>query len=452
MRICPGLEQAFGREEFAMDVSQTRATTVEAVSGVAPDSVSAHDRAILRQLAEQQAEIAALPAHKETIRRWTDLNSLKPGKPLVWINEEPWHEMNHQDELTLRCEHPFYRAAEWTLRHIIYRWRHMPVDMVVEPVFYSSLVIQDTGFGIDEDVSVVRTDAASDVVSREYHPQIHEEKDLEKIKTPQLTLDAETSERNYQALHNTFGDVLPVRKCGVVHQWFAPWDELIRWWGVQEAMLDLALRPELVHHAMDRLVGAYLARLRQWRELNVLSVTPGNYRVGSGGLGYTADLPGADFDPGHVHPRNQWGCATAQIFSDVSPKMHEEFALQYERRWLRNFGLNYYGCCEPLHLKLDILTSVPNLRKVSMSPWANVDKMVEKAGSKYVLSHKPNPAVLATDQWHPEQARKNLRQVLDKTRGCTVEIIMKDVSTVRYEPQRLWEWARLAKEVAEEYA
>jgi len=214
-----------------MDVSQTRATTVEAVSGVAPESVSAHDRAILRQLAEQQAEIAALLVHKETIRRWTDLNSLKPGKPLVWINEEPWHELNYQDELTLRCEHPFCRAAEWTLRHTIYRWRHMPVDMVVEPIFYSSLVIQDTGFGIAEDVNVVRTDAASDVVSREYHPQIHEEKDLEKIKTPRLTLDAEASERNYQALNNAFGDILTVRKCGVVHQWFAPWDELIRWWG-----------------------------------------------------------------------------------------------------------------------------------------------------------------------------------------------------------------------------
>jgi hypothetical protein len=27
--------------------------------------------------------------------------------------------------------------------------------------------------------------------------------------------------------------------------------------------------------------------------------------------------------------------------------MHEEFALQYEKRWLERFGLTYYGCCEP---------------------------------------------------------------------------------------------------------
>jgi hypothetical protein len=33
-----------------------------------------------------------------------------------------------------------------------------------------------------------------------------------------------------------------------------------------------------------------------------------------------------------------------------------------------------------------------------------------------------------------------------------VEIIMKDISTVRYRPQALWEWARIAVEVAQEYA
>jgi hypothetical protein len=33
-----------------------------------------------------------------------------------------------------------------------------------------------------------------------------------------------------------------------------------------------------------------------------------------------------------------------------------------------------------------------------------------------------------------------------------VEIIMKDISTVRYKPERLWDWARIAMEVAEAYA
>ena len=40
---------------------------------------------------------------------------------------------------------------------------------------------------------------------------------------------------------------------------------------------------------------------------------------------------------------------------------------------------------------------------------------------------------------------------LEKRGGCHVELIMKDISTVRYQPQRLWEWAEIAMETALEY-
>jgi len=65
----------------------------------------------------------------------------------------------------------------------------------------------------------------------------------------------------------------------------------------------------------------------------------------------------------------------------------------------------------------------------------------------YVLSHKPNPAIFAEDTWNPGQARRSLIDVLERTRGRVVEIIMKGISTVRNEPQRLWEWAEIARDV-----
>jgi hypothetical protein len=411
-------------------------------------NLSDKDKSILRQLAEEQADIASLPVHKAKVSEWTRLNGNKPGRPLVWINEIPWHEMDVNGELELQTSDPFSRQVEQTLRRTIYLWNHMPADMIVEAKFYSPLVIHDTGFGISEEVELAFTDEKNDVVSRDFHSQIDSEKDLQKIKMPVVTHDEEASERNYRVLVDTFGDILAVEKIGIVHRWFSPWDELIRWWDVQKALMDLVLRPELVHQAMDRLVHAYLSRLRQWKALDLLSVTSGNYRVGSGGLGYTDELPQHDFDPDCVRPMDQWGCGTAQIFSDVSPEMHEEFALQYERRWMEQFGLNYYGCCEPLHNKIDVLESIPRLRKISMSPWADVEAMVERTNGKYVLSHKPNPAVFVTDPWNPEQAKNNLVAVLEKTKGCTVEIIMKDISTVRYKPQRLWEWSEIAMDVA----
>jgi len=405
-------------------------------------SIFQKDRSILRRLADQQAAIASLPIHTEKILEWKRLNSNVLGRPLVWINEIPWHEMDVDGELELQTTDPFCQQVEKTLRQTLYQWNHMPADMVVEAKFYAPLVIHDSGFGISEDSDMVITDQRSDIVSRDFHSQISSEKDLEKINFPVVSHDEEASERNFQFLVEAFGDILTIEKVGIVHSWFASWDELIQWWGVEKAMMDLALRPNLVHQAMDRLVNGYLSRLQQWKKLNLLSVTDGNYRVGSGGLGYTNELPQPEFNSRQVRTNDQWGSGVAQIFSGVSPKMHEEFALQYEKRWMEHFGLNYYGCCDALHNKIDILKTIPNLRKVSMSPWANVEKMVENSNRKYVLSYKPNPAIFAVDHWDPNEPRKNLLETLEKAKGCVVEVIMKDISTVRYQPQRLWEWSR----------
>jgi hypothetical protein len=247
------------------------------------------------------------------------------------------------------------------------------------------------------------------------------------------------------------GDILPVKQVGIKGSWFAPWDELIRWWGVEEAMLDLTERPEMVSAIFERLVEAYLCQLDQWEALNLLSLNNDNTRVGSGGYAYTDELPAAGFDPNRVRAKDLWGCATAQIFGSVSPKMHWEFALQYEMRWLERWGLTYYGCCEPLDAKMGILRRIPNLRKVSMSPWINIDRAVKTVGTDYVMSRKPNPAVVAADDWVPEVARQQLTEFLEKTRGCHIEIILKDISTVRYKPQRLWEWEKIVMALAQQY-
>jgi len=410
------------------------------------------DRAVLRRLAEQLAEIAALPVHKQTIEGWKRLNDLKPGKPMIYIYQEPWHELDVEGELTLQCQDEFCRGVELEMRRTLYKWRHMRGDMVVEPWFGCPPVLHDSGLGLQEDVDIVRTDEKSDIISRHYHAQIKDEADLEKIQTPQLTYDAEATARNYQRLCDLFGDILPVRRCGVGSMYYAPWDWLVGWWGVQEALTDLVERPELAHAAMERLTNAWLARLDQLEQLNLLGLN--NHLItGNGGLGYTDELPPADYDPAHIRTRDIWAGATSQIFGVVSPPMHEEFALRYEARYLNRFGLNYYGCCDPLDLKVDILRrNLPRLRKISMSPWVNVERGAQAIGQDYVFSYKPNPAVLAGDVWNPEQVRRDLRHLLEVTRGCHVEIILKDISTVRYQPRRLWEWAEIACQVSAEFA
>ena len=111
------------------------------------------------------------------------------------------------------------------------------------------------------------TDEANSVVSRHFNIQIRDEDDLEKIKVPVVTHDTAASEEQYQQLTEIMDGVIEVKKLGAngFCFWFAPWDEMIRWWGVQEALVDLYDRPEFVHKAIDKLVNAYLQHARPVR-------------------------------------------------------------------------------------------------------------------------------------------------------------------------------------------
>ena len=331
------------------------------------------EKEVLRRLASELAGIAALPVHREKAELWRRLNDLDSVRPMVWINEIPWYEMDVNEELALRTGHPWARELETRLRRTLYQWRHLPGDMIVNQELECPLAIHSTDFGIYEQVDIARTDAASEIVSRHFHIQIREPEDLEKIRMPTVIHDEQTSAVTYQAMRELFGDILPVRQVGQTHIWFTPWDYLIRWWGLEEAMLDLIQRPDMVNAAVERMTDAWMTELDQFERLNLLALDCNNTRIGSGGYGYASGLPGASYDPGRVRPINMWGCSNAQIFAE--------------------------------------------------------------------------------EAWNPAKARAELERVLDKTRGlCHVEIIMKDISTVRYKPERLWDWARIALEAAEAYA
>lgn len=414
-------------------------------------TIHQRDRDILRSLAGEYAEQAALPVHAERAELWRKLNDLEPVRPLVWFDEIPWNELNVNDELTLQCEEDFHRGIENYLRSTLYQWRHFPGDMILQPFLGCVKVFHSTGFGLDADVEYREQDETTNIRAQHFTPVIVEPKDVEKIQTPRVTHDADATEANYQRMCDLFDGVIPVRKIGQALFWSCPADDVFQWFGLQQAMMDLVMRPDMVHEAMRRTSAGYHAKLDQMESLGLLECNNGPYRIGSGGYGYTNQLPQSANIRQPVRAMDSWGCSAAQIFSEISPDMHREFVLQYELPWLARWGKTYYGCCEPLHRKIDMLREIPNLRKISCSPKADAGMFARQIGREYVLSLKPNPAILAENRWRPDQARKELRDNLEAARGCNVEIILKDVSTIRHKPERLWEWAAIAVEEARRF-
>ena len=404
------------------------------------------DIVMLRELAAQLAEIAALPVQEEKRRLWRKLNARKPDRPMVMIDQVCWNEVNVDDTLTLRCTDPDCRAYEEYLRCTLFQWRHFPVDMVVEPFLRVPKAIHNTGFGIDVQEEVVATDPTNAVVGHRFFNQFQTEDDLNKIQTPRITHDAAETDRRLAAAHDLFDGILEVQRWGM-DPYLSLWDPISTWMGVQNALYALIERPEFMHRLVGRMTDGYLSMLDQLEAQGLL--------CGSQSLihctgAYTDELPAPGYDSDRPRTRDLWMFGLAQMFSAVSPQMFKEFEVDYASKICARFGLVYYGCCDPLDAKMNEVRLIPNVRKVSMSPWVDQERGAAEIGDQFVYSRKPSPAFLAHSVFDAEAVRADLlatRRVCDKN-GCPLEFILKDISTVSYEPDRLTRWADIAMQVA----
>ncbi len=407
------------------------------------------DLTIVRELATRVAEVASLPVQQEKINLWKSLNRLEPARAMVLVNHIPWHEMEVDDELTPVACDPFLRELEINLRLTLYSWRHLLTDLVVEPFVRIPRAIHGTSenLGIAPVEQRVAVDAANKIVAHHYTDQLHEYDDLEKIKAPEVFEDVNESALREHLAREALQGILDVKMEGHFPR-FTPWDRIVEWRGAETVLLDMAVRPDFTHQLMRRATDAFLSRLDRLEARGLLGY---DQSIVKNSGAYTDELPAPGFTQEKPKSRDIWSSGMAQIFAAASPEMHNEFELKYATEWYNRFGLNYYGCCEPLHDRLDFVACIPNLRKISISPWADLIKAAEAIGGRFVLSYKPNPAFLAGDSWHPERVREDLlktRRICEQY-GCPFEFILQDLSTVSYQPQRLWEWCGIAMEAVQ---
>jgi hypothetical protein len=403
------------------------------------------DVKIVRELAARVAEIAALPVHEEKRALWRKLNARKPDRPMVMIDQVCWNEMRLDGELDLQCTDPECRGYEGILRRTLYQWKHFPVDMVVEPFIRVSKAIRNTGFGIVVQEETAVTDSTNAVVGHKYENQFQNDEDLEKLQVPQISHDPAETDRRLSVAHELFDGLLAVRPWGA-DPYLSLWDPISMWMGVQNALYTMVDRPEFMHRLLARFTDATLKMLDQLEEQGLLC-EPQSLIHCTGA--WTDDLPAPGYNPAKPRMKDLWMFGLAQMLGTVSPDMFQEFEVDYTRRICERFGLVYYGCCDPLDGKMAEVRRIPNVRKVSMSPWAKQERGAAEILGDFVFSRKPNPAFLASERFSPDQVREDLiatRKICEQY-GCPLEFILKDISTVRYEPQRLFEWARIAMQV-----
>jgi hypothetical protein len=401
------------------------------------------DRRRLRELASRVAENASRPEVANRRQRWMAHNALQLKEPLMLIFPEgAWEELILPGDLC--CEDLESREIEWELLRRLYTFEHFKDDSVIEAEWVVEGEVHDTGWGLDP----VKAYTSERRGAFAIQPVLREQSDIKKLRFPELVYDMASHLQRLEAMQGLFGDILNVKRKGVTHISYHLWSQYLYLRGESAYLTDFIDAPDMLEEVMTLFTEGYKRLLKEMIERNLLSLNNDNTYHSSGGNGYIAELPAEGFDPQRVRPCDLWASAESQELAGVSPRMHLNFAMKYERELLEPFGLTGYGCCEDLSRKIDDVLELPHMRRVSISPFADVERSAEKMKGRAIFSWKPQPAQLAGTIFEPELVRRYIRNTLNvcQINGCILEIILKDTHTCQQNPERFETWTHIARE------
>ncbi len=407
--------------------------------------ISAGDRRLLRELARRVAEIGHLPIMDERRALWKKHNALGRARPMLLVFPEgAWRELLPAS--ALRCEGHRARAIEWSLRQAIYYHDHLHDDTVIEPFWVMRKQVTVSHWGLEPR----RIPSHQATGAWAFDPVIHTPDDLNLLHAPTVTYDALATEQEQGLMEDLFGDVLPVQLRGIGVISFHLMAEYTALRGLEQVMVDMIDAPDMLHRAMSILEAGYRETLGRYQQLGLLQLNNDGEYHSSGGVTYTGELPAPGYEGGAPRLCDLWASAEAQEMAQVSPRMHAEFILPYEKRLLAPFGLNGYGCCEDLTRKMPDVLTIPHLRRVSVAPSADLERCAKQIGDRCIVSWKPQPAHLV-GTFDPDMIKAVIRTACEATRHSVPEFILKDTHTCEGHPERFDLWTQIASETVADY-
>jgi len=307
-------------------------------------------------------------------------------------------------------------------------------------------------FGMDIKRTYATDSRGNSIGYRFEHPIKDIKKDLSLLKPSVFSVDREYTLAWKSFVEGIIGDILPVKIKNSSLAWYVvPSNHAVALMGLKNMMYALIENPDEFHALYRFLVDDIIRFIRWQEEEGLLTLNNENDYVGAGSYGFTTELPSDDYKPGDlVRTKDLWGNLNSQETIGISPAMYKEFIFPYYRELAEEFGLVYYGCCEPVHnIWKDCLCELPNLRKVSISPWCDEEFMGEALrGSKVIYSRKPSPNYIGVDSHFDEEAfSKHIAKTLEAAKGCELEIIFRDIYTLNGDIYRPGKAVKIVREL-----
>lgn len=404
-----------------------------------------HDIDVLRPLAEQYLKLATDPVQDERRRLWTDHFSLRPTRPPVLATFGMWNRWCWDvfGDNQMQCRSPVLREQERSLRMALFHASYGD-DSIFEPW----LTVQaDRGDGWDGLWKLrCKVIPPNDPTGAwHYDPAIVELADADKLVAPRHAIDEGATARRVDEIETALGGILPVDvNRGPLCQGFSSdiVTLLCKLRGLEQVMLDMYENPEWLHRVVAFMREGILAN-------QAAAEAAGDYSLSchqNQAMPYCRELEPPRPASGPRKRNHLWGFCAAQEMTLVSPAMHDEFILQYQKPIMEHFGLVHYGCCEDLTRKIDMLRQVRNLRSIAVTPTANVAACAVQIGTEYAISWRPNPTDMLCAGWDEARIRRIIGEGLTACRGGFPHIHLKDVETLQGDLTRLPRWVAIVRD------
>lgn len=295
-------------------------------------------------------------------------------------------------------------AIEFQLKQKLFHHRNIPDDTVIIPDITTlpTWMPTITPFG-----SKYSYDFATG--SWKLPSLIEKKEDLDKLSLTSFNKEKYwgEKERSLKKFNEILDGEIPVRySIPEENAWFGPFACAQNIYGMTNTLMALAEDPPFIHRLMEFITQS---RLKYEEEKAKVLGTKLIF------LGLTEDEVDCNM---------------------LSPEMYQEFIFPYECRIAEKFKKVYYHSCGNLTPILDIVTTLPNLWKLHISSWTDLEVAVQKIPKEIILEKH----LLATDIFQTTcgEMEKKIREITSLAKNRSIEIHVSSIMEGKTEKISTW--------------